>query len=907
MSETRTATILLVEDEPGHVELIRRAFENYPHQWRIDSCGSILEARQKLDAQLPMAILLDHKLPDGTGLQFLNEIANGNLLPAPIIMLTSHGNEDLAVRAIRLGAEDYIVKSDEGFRNITQRVEQAIQHWQAKKEMRELQLQLKQSEAQIRAYLAATSDLFCHIGLDGSLLYINDSGLKLVGYDAASLYGDGWKKIISQPYPIETRRHLVRLVKHEATIRNVPIALENQQKQGLLLEINANCLKVEDQPQGYVVTGRDVTHRKQAEMEREQLLHDLNQRVRELTCLYAIEDADKTNDNLAALLLEITRNIDQAMQYPRHARAYIHLHDKIYSHKPLSRKKAASLTAEISVSDVPIGSLEVIYTKNHHFLPEEQHLIQEIAKRLGKMMEHRRIQQELLNSEQKYRTLIYHMQDAMMLISRTGKILEVNPAFLELIGCDQNSLDKLSVPDLFQLPQVDEAGLNVSQNDKYLKDFPVAINTASGEKKIVELSSKPISDEHGEILFNEIIIHDVTARKKLETALIRSKVKAEEANKMKTAFFHNISHELRTPLNAIIGFTQLLLQKNIPSDVREMLEYISVSGNNLKIIIDELLDITRIEAGKTSVNFTPVVTNELINYLKHEFQKELMEKGLMFETRVSPKVPNMFISDNLRLQQILSNLVANALKFTSRGRISLSVDMTGDKLLFAVSDTGIGIALEDQKRIFDDFVQVDSSDSKVYGGIGLGLAISKRIAELLHGEIWVRSQLKRGTTFYVTIPIVSSATVDRVIESGITETPGAEKNVCTPKTLLLADDDPLGRKLIENAVKPWGWNVLMVTNGKEALNTLYTVFVDLIILDLQMPILDGFETAHQIRNNPFLASIPIIAVSALVSEADRAHCFESGCSDFISKPIDLVRLKVVIEKWSQQINEKVGS
>ncbi|MBN2092473.1 response regulator [candidate division KSB1 bacterium] len=898
MSETGNSTILLVEDEPGHVELIKRMFLNYNQSWEVVTCGTLAEAREFIKSNSPRAILMDYKLPDGTGINFLSELQRNTILPFPILILTSHGNEDLAVQAIRLGAEDYIVKSEDGFRVILQRLEQAILHWQDKKEKLELQQQLNRSEAQLRAYLGATSDLFCHINLYGKLEFINEGGIQLLKCASDDLKDKNWLKCIKETTQKKIQDEIEKLDKG-ISIRNIPIEMINHSGEILFLEVSADILKVGQEIQGYIVTGRDITIRKKAEIEREHLLKELNQRVKELSCLYSLGKADVQNDNLDDFLSRILENIIQAMKFPEQSTAKIVLNGKEFRTNGKNFKKTVPYRANIEIQSSSIGFLEVQYKPNYDFSNEEKYLIQETAKRLGQIIAHRATQKELAKSERKYRSLIYHMQDGMMLLSESGKILEVNPAFLEIIGAEQANLDNIIISELFQLPQVEEMGLSVSHEEEFLKDFPVVMNTLNGKKKIVEMTSKPITDENGKILFNEIIIHDVTAKKKLETELIQSKARAEEANRLKTAFFHNISHELRTPLNSILGFSQLLAQKELHDDLREMIDYIILSSTNLKAIIDDLLDITKIESGKTTVNLAPVMTYELVKFLKNEFKKETTEKRLHFETRISPKVPKIFISDNLRLQQILTNLLSNAIKFTKQGKICFSVDLTGSKLLFAVSDTGIGIALENQQRIFDDFVQLDSSDTKEYGGIGLGLAISKRIAELLDGEIWVRSRVGTGTTFYVTIPLHGTSSN----ETNVDKTDPEEDSpipVTSPKTMLLADDEPLSRKLVENAVKSWGWNIISVSNGKELLDTLFTVFVDLILIDMQMPVYDGFETARKIRNNPYHKNIPIIALTALSHESDRQLALEAGCNDYLTKPLDLKLLKSTLDKWINQ-------
>lgn len=897
MSNQIHEKVLLVEDEPGHTRLIQRMFENNIHNWQLVTCRTVREAKTALETHTPLAILLDYKLPDDTGINFLREMTrNGHLLPYAVIILTSHGNEDMAVQAMRLGAEDYIVKTEEGFRTILQRILQAVDHWRAKREKLELQNQLRQSEATLRAYLGATSDLFCHLGEDLGLQYINDGGLKLLGRQQADLTGQKWADLFQEPDWKTAKKKFLQLKKGKI-IRDFPVKVHHKKGHSIFLEMNIDRLIVDNQNKGFIVSARDITHRKVAEKEREQLVHDLHQRVKELSCLYAISQANKESESFEQLLLLICSHAEQAMQFPEDAFAEIVIKDQIFHQKSCNKNKTGYIRSKIRVNSRTIGYLEISYAKEYQLSREEEYLVHEITKRLGQIIEHRETQKKLEESEHKCRTVIHNLHDGIMLVSKSGCILEINPAFTEITGFTESEIKKISVTELFKQLLDDNSVIDVSQKNMLLIDFPVEIQTKMNEKKTVELSTKPIYDSQQNLTFIEIIVHDVTIRKLLEAELIRSKSKAEAANQMKTTFFHNISHELRTPLNTILGFTQLLLQEELRSDTREMLNFIQLSGNNLKIIINDLLDITRIEAGKTNISFSPIVTHELISFIKHEFQQTIFEKGLLLETRISPKVPKIFISDNVRLQQILTNLLTNAIKFTAQGKIAIHIELTGKNILFSVSDTGIGIPLANQKKIFDDFVQINDSTGKKGDGIGLGLSISKRIVQLLNGEISIRSNAGKGTTFYVAIPLLESLPSKDETRSLKTEPNTPLVKVLLPKRMLLVDDDPLSRKVIEHAAALWGWSIISATNGKEALDILATAFIDLIIMDLQMPVLDGYQTTRKIRNNPYNKRIPIIALTALAMESDQEKCREAGCDDFISKPVDLAQFKKIIDKW----------
>lgn len=374
------------------------------------------------------------------------------------------------------------------------------------------------------------------------------------------------------------------------------------------------------------------------------------------------------------------------------------------------------------------------------------------------------------------------------------------------------------------------------------------------------------------------------------------KAKAEAASDAKSQFLANMSHEIRTPMNGILGMTELAMQAESAEEQRECLSTIRSSGDSLLSILNDLLDLSKIEAGKFEIGRAPFSLRELVKESGKVFAFRIKEKGLHFESSVAESLPDLLMGDALRLRQILLNLLGNAVKFTQEGTIALTAagERDGDKvqLRLAVRDSVIGITPERQSRIFDAFHQADESIAQKYGGTGLGLSICLKLVTLMGGVIEVASELGKGSTFSVVVPLLVLPEEPR----NLGESCVVPQTVVAPLSILVAEDNPVNQKVAARLLEKQGHRVTIAENGKIALEEFQRGSFDLILMDIQMPEMDGLEAASNIRRieQTRKTRIPIIAMTAQTMTGDRDNCFAAGMDGFVSKPIRLPELWTAI-------------
>jgi PAS domain S-box-containing protein len=504
------------------------------------------------------------------------------------------------------------------------------------------------------------------------------------------------------------------------------------------------------------------------------------------------------------------------------------------------------------------------------------------------------------------RSLIEASLDPLVTISTEGKITDMNHATENITGLLRDQLTGTDFFDYFTEPQKAREVYQEVFAMGSVADSPLTVRHKDGKLTDVLFNGSVYKSEQGDILGVVIVARDVTDQKRIEKEMIEAKVfaelatgiaeeaknKAEEATrisevavKAKQQFLSNMSHEIRTPMNAIIGFTKVLLKTDFSAKQKEYLTAIKMSGDALIVLINDILDLAKVDAGKMTFDQTPFKMALSISAMIHLFEAKIQEKNLELVKEYDNRIPEVLVGDPVRLHQIIINLVSNAVKFTTHGKITVSAKLLSEddeqvKIEFAVTDTGIGIPENKLDKIFENFQQATSGTSRLYGGTGLGLAIVKQLVEPQGGTIHVTSKVDEGSTFSFTLSFQKTKE-DAETDTGFAEIDSEVKNI----KVLVVEDIALNQLLMKTLLDDFGFERDIAPNGKIAIEKLQQESYDIVLMDLQMPEMNGFEATDYIRNT-MKSKIPIIALTADVTTVDLAKCRAVGMNDYIAKPVD---------------------
>jgi PAS domain S-box-containing protein len=512
-------------------------------------------------------------------------------------------------------------------------------------------------------------------------------------------------------------------------------------------------------------------------------------------------------------------------------------------------------------------------------------------------------EQELFKSQERYQDIFTKSKDAIYICTFDGQLIDFNDATLRLFDCSKEELENLSNIHSFYHPvEVRNVFLSLVKSGEALKDFEMEVKTREEKTKycLITANASDSSDEYN------MIVRDITERKQAEE-LRKARDVARQSSKMKEQFIASISHEMRTPMNAILGMSNLLEKTNMQEEQVNYVGNIKQSSEILLGIINDILEISTLQNGKIQFENKDFDLYKVLSNLVNVMQYKINEKDLSFKLEVDPDVPKVIVGDKLRLNQILYNLVGNAVKFTDTGFVKLRVHFVPQiegssfKLKFEIEDTGIGIPVDKLDAVFDSFTRIRSKE-RLYEGTGLGLSIAKNLVKQQSGSIGATSVFGEGSIFFFELTF-KYGEASR-IQEGIAESTPANIKKDLDIELLLVEDHKMNQLVAKKTLERQ-WEQIKITianNGQEAINILEKKAFDIILMDIQMPIMDGYETTQYIRNNmpPEIAKIPILAMTAHAHISKDEKFKEYGMDDFVLKPFEPNQLFEKITKYTTQ-------
>jgi PAS domain S-box-containing protein len=565
----------------------------------------------------------------------------------------------------------------------------------------------------------------------------------------------------------------------------------------------------------------------------------------------------------------------------------------------------------------PLGTLCVIDQVPHTLTSAQVFALEVLARQVQKLLELRakiedmkKAERLLTIREEKYRRIIANMHLGLLEVDKDEKILFANDSFCDMSGYEYEELAGRRPSDFFIAGENSALmkDKNVARTSGAEDAYEIAVKNKRGHIRWWLISGAPRFDDGG-VLNGSIGIHlDITRQKNLEMELTEAREHAEDSTRSKEIFLANMSHEIRTPMNAIVGMANQLAKTTLDTKQLFYLDTIHAASENLLVIINDILDLSKIEAGKLQIERIGFDPREMLHRAIRVLGHKAEEKGLTFTSEgIDDDISPVLMGDPFRLNQVLLNLINNAIKFTEKGSIDISCNLhkdTGDTQLLriAVKDTGIGMEEHFVKNLFEKFSQEDASVTRQYGGTGLGMSICRDLVELMHGEITVESKKGSGTTISFTIEFDKGTKHNLPVKPLFT----FDANMLARKKILLVDDNRMNRLLAATILKNYGAIITEAVNGQEAVDVLKETLADLVLMDIQMPVMDGMEATALIRND-ISKNIPIIALTANAIKGDNDKCIDAGMNAYLSKPFKEKDLLDVVAFWLNKAKVMVNT
>lgn len=733
--------------------------------------------------------------------------------------------------------------------------------------------QLEQSESKYRTLVDSMSEGILIISNEGSIQFVNSVFTQLLGFRKTELLGSKFEQKLKEIYdhsPLEFP------INPDKNFIQEKIEMQTQTKSGSPIWLEIKMATILDQAKnslGVAAFFTDITSRKEYEKELDAIAKFPEENPNPVLRFGLVEDKIIFANRAAASIKEVFEQDNKLESQWKKKWISLYHSDEMLKDEIEIRDQVFLFT----MVPVTSGKYVNLYATD---ITSAKIAEREIARLLF---------------------VLSKTDNSIMIADKNGKIQWVNSSFEKMTGY---TLDDVKGTSGSILRRQGLTGLN----DQSVQ-FQTILRTKSSLSYEIKNFSKdgneiwtlttltPVLGDNDEIEGIVAVDTDITAKKLAEKEMIEASRIAEESAKSKELFLANMSHEIRTPLNAILGIIQLLKDTQLQKDQVDYLKSMDFAGQNLLRIINDILDISKIESGKMQIENSQFNLKDVLESLVDSIKHRALEKQIDLKLSIAPKVPVELIGDSVRLNQILLNLMSNALKFTDKGHVALKVDLFRNNkdiatIEFYVEDTGIGIPKNVQQKVFEQFEQADAEVSRKFGGTGLGLSIVSKLIQLMNGSIEMQSIPNQGTLFKV----VLNFEIDQApIETKSNKNVALDKDMLKGKRILLVEDNRLNQMVATKFLQSAGIEVTVVSSGNQAIYILQDQTFDMILMDIRMPDKNGYVTTEEIRNDLQL-TLPIVAMTANALESEKQKCFDVGMDGYLSKPIDKVLLIKEIEK-----------